>query len=218
MAQDPEIKARLSSAMYRAVERIPAPMLVILTVAAVLAFAAGIFLKFAPAPPQNGNFPAARLMASNGAVADERRLTEVLTGTWGYQSKTLSMGIKLSGPQGGQLFEWVLVRGDLGGARFYARGSYRIQGDVLILQQRDDMGAPRDPGKFSMKYLPMAFENVNLRVSAPENGTAMTWTLPAEEAARMAREFFLLWPDDGAQNTVDMTRTLPWTRVSTAYK
>lgn len=205
---------------------LPLPLVAIILAGFLAVFLAGSVLYFLPAPEANG-FLKQRLRAEK-ATPDALR---DLSGTWVYQSTALSMGLKFAPMKrvvdegSGQdlvagVFEWVAARGDMPKARFYARGSYRIDGDVLILQQRDDMGAPIDRQKPWMAYLPMAMEKINVRMdwvaSADKNGSAikplqMQWVLPKSERDLMMREFFLVWPDQDVG-------PLYWSKVSTAYR
>ncbi len=210
-------KQTLQDTIFKVVGHLPAPMLAILAAAAILAFAAGVFLKVVPAPAiQQADFPPLRLRADKAITIDDA----LLTGTWGYQGQDMSMAIKFSGPQGGQLFEWIVARRDLSSAQFYARGSYRVFNDVIVLQQRDDMGAPYDAERPYLKYLPMAFRDVSLRMRVMDGARALTWMLPADEAARIPREFLLVWPvaKDHGEERVRQDRQLTLSKLSDAYK
>lgn len=81
----------------------------------------------------------------------------VLEGTWVYQTNDFAMSISMKN----QAFEWLVRMSDEPTAVIYARGSYRIVGDVLILGLRGDIG-PFDKIVQKNTYIEMAMENINL--------------------------------------------------------
>lgn len=184
---------------------IPAPLVIILMTAIVLPILAGLYLEFTPRG-QQAPFLALRIKPDSTVQIDPK----ALPGTWIVQESDVSMALKMSD----NLFEWQANRKGFNNSRFFARGSYRVEGDVLIMQQRDDMGAPYDERFPRLKWLPLAFEDINIRLTQSKNSVGlptMIWTVPPSEESLTPHEFFILWRDGEI-------KTMTWVKNSNHYK
>ena len=161
--------------------RIPAPLVIIVLIAAIVAIGAGLVLRQAREGRVAGDdFLTLRLAPG----ADGGTLTEnALVDSWGLQNKVAGIGIRFRNG----VYEWIMARGDLPGVRFYSRGSYRVAGDVLILQPRDDMGMPPEAADGGARYLPLAMTGINTRARIV--GGTLLIAIPATELARQPKEF-----------------------------
>lgn len=148
----------------------PAPLVIILAVAATLAILVGVVLHIA-STPRSVDFLPTRLQANTQVTIDADRMA----GFWAYQDKNIDMTLQLR--NGG--FEWLIAAPQNPYARYYTRGSYRVDGDVLILQQREDFGAPIDLQRLDVKYLPTTLKNINLRVVL--DNSKMQWFAEGDE-------------------------------------
>lgn len=157
--------------------KIPAHLVIIFVVALVVATIFGFVLRFSDAP-QPGDYLVKRVKAE----ASQPALTEaVLRGIWAYQLGDEIFTLKM----GSGAFEIVMRYPGAPSIRYFIRGGYRIEGNVLILQQRKDLGSPLDMENLQVKYYPMEFAALNLYASV--NGRILSWRVPQSENGRLSR-------------------------------
>ncbi len=157
--------------------RIPAALVVIFAVAIAIAALSGLFLKISTENqlPQNVFMPLRLEVDSNTQPIDLKKLQ----GQWIYQNMDYAMSLAIIGDR----FEWIVTFGSIKEAQFYARGNYRIDGNVIILGQRPDLGKPYDESKPWIKFLPMAMKDVNAYIAM--NGKDIVLTIPSSEQAKI---------------------------------
>ncbi len=168
-----EMKAMIATS----IGRIPAALVVIFAVAIAIAALSGLFLKISTENrlPQNVFMPLRLEVDSNTQPIDLKKLQ----GQWIYQNMDYAMSLAIIGDR----FEWIVKFGSIKEAQFYARGNYRIDGNVIILGQRPDLGKPYDESKPWIKFLPMAMKDVNAYIAM--NGKDIVLTIPSSEQAKI---------------------------------
>lgn len=158
--------------LLKSLGRIPAGLTVLIISSLFVASVTGIFMQLTYVEPKPFEFLEQRLQPQEGAAPIN---PYVLEGTWVYQTADFAMSISMKN----QAFEWLVRMSDEPTAVIYARGSYKIVGDVLILGLRGDMGRPFDKIVQSNTYIEMAMQNINLHATVGR--TDMTWTIPVAE-------------------------------------
>ncbi len=153
------------------VGRMPAALIVILAVALVAAVLTGVFLKFAGSGDNRVVYLPQRIEAKSGARTGENQLR----GVWVFQDAQNVSTLRI----GSGVFEMIVWPKGSKYTRYFLRGGYRVAGDVLILQQRKDLGAPVDPQRLELTFMPISFSDVNLRLSF--RGNQMLWSVPKRE-------------------------------------
>lgn len=167
-----EMKAMILSSLGR----IPAALVIIFVVAVTLSLLAGLFLKVSSREKPEQVFMPLRLEASENAPHISLKR---LQGQWVSQSPDYAMSFTFIGDR----FEWIMRFADLKEAQFYARGNFRIDGDVLVIGQRPDLGQPYDPEQPWLKYIPMAMRDLNARISI--DGANLVWSVPTSEQKKI---------------------------------
>ncbi len=180
--------------LKEAASRMPAPLVIILAVSATVAILVGVALELAKPEATNAFLPL-RIAANANVTLDESQMV----GFWGYQDENLQMTLQMR--NGG--FEWLLANPANEYTRYYTRGSYKIEGDVIILQQRDDFGAPVDLQRLDVTYLPSTLRDVNIRVSFENN--KMIWRGEGGEIARLPLQ---------VQNINGLAGNITWSKLS----
>jgi hypothetical protein len=164
-----------------AVGRMPAPLIIILAVSSSVAVLVGVLLHVVT-QKQDVAFLPTRLEVNHDAAIDEQSLA----GFWAYQDKNIDMTLQMR--DGG--FEWLMASPLNPYTRYYTRGSYRVEGDVLILQQREDFGVPIDLQRLDVEYLPSTLQSINMRLSREEN--KMVWDIEETEARLLPMQLKVL--------------------------
>ncbi len=106
---------------------------------------------------------------------------EGMKGVWVHEEDTRLTTLRM----GNGIFEMIVRNSSQPYTRFFVRGGYRLEGNVLIMQVRGDLGAASDPDHLDIKYYPIALERLNLY--AENNGTAMAWHIPSSQATAKKR-------------------------------
>lgn len=157
--------------------RMPTALVVILVMSLCVAMVAGVVVHFASQSRSAAtDFMPLRLEVSSSAtVPDIKRLR----GNWVVQSPAYAMSLTLVDNR----FEWIVRFADIADTQFYARGNFRIEGDVLVLGVRPDLGQPYDAQKPWVKYMPIAMKDLNAQISF--DGDRMVWVIPSAEQGRI---------------------------------
>jgi hypothetical protein len=157
--------------------RMPASLVIILVVATVAALLSGLFLELSSRhKAEQAVFMPQRLESSQAAVAINLK---TLQGQWNVSTGDYAMTLTLVGDR----FEWIVKFGNIPEAQFYARGNYRVDGDVMILGQRPDLGKPYDPAQPWLKYMPIAMKDLNTKFTI--DGKNMMWDVSSSEQERI---------------------------------
>lgn len=168
--------------------KLPAPLVIILTVSALAMVLTGLGLKLAegskPVVSPLERFLPLRLIPDQGMPVLTPAAVE---GIWVSPKGTVSMTLQLRNG----LFEWIIQQPGSDYMRQFVRGAYRIEGNVLILAQRPDMGKPSTNGQI-MDYMPIAMKNLNTKVEFKNN--LMLWRVPQTELDRFNAEVAALFP------------------------
>lgn len=176
--------------------RLPSLLVVILAIAAVLAIGAGLFLK-AEKPRQSENaYLALKIKPQIGRAAINPGF---LNGIWVYEDDTRQASVHF----GNDIFELISwTKGDKYN-RYFIRGGYRVEGDVLILQARKDLGTPYLANHLEVTFSPIDFTGINIHaVLLPQR---MNWSIPKSQMASQPDLPFLKKPE------------VIWTRLPDQY-
>lgn len=187
----PEMMVMLKASLGR----LPTSLVMIFVVAVIVAILSGFILKFAEPVSTTREFLPVRLDAHK-----ELSPTQIkrLQGNWIIRTPEYISTFTIDGEK----FEWIVSFGDIQGIQYYARGNYKLVGDVMILGMRTDLGIPYDTRYPWMKFMPMAMRNLNFYVTT--DGRQLQWIIPDGErkniishAARilsgMTGDTVLLW-------------------------
>lgn len=167
-----EMKVMIASSLGR----IPAFLVVIFMTAVTVSVLSGFFLHLATENKSAREFMPLRIEADqNAAPIDVKKLK----GHWVVQSTSYAMSFTFVQDR----FEWIVIMPEFSGTQFYARGNFRIVGDVLILGVRPDLGKPYDFQKPWIKYMPMAMKDLNLKIH--QEGKSMVWDVPLSEQKKI---------------------------------
>lgn len=164
--------------------RLPWPLVIILMTALLLTVLAGVVMKLAQPQPSNDPLPLRVSVDPTRPALDAAALTGVWTAS-APRGNVMMLRLEKG------LFELMVKPPGNNYNRRFSRGSFRTEGDVLILRQRTDMGKPDMNGE-GIVLLPMGISTINVR--AEENGRLMIWTIPDSERARIDRDVLALFP------------------------
>ena len=163
--------ANAKSMILSSVGRLPTALVVILLVSMAMAAMTGLVLQFSHISEQGTTFMPLRLTpAPNPIPIDSRKIQ----GNWVYQSANYAMVITFIGDR----FEWIIRLGDVQEAQFFARGNFRIEGDVSPA-----LGKPVDPSKPWLKFMPISMKDINTRIKF--EGQKIIWDVPASEQKKI---------------------------------
>jgi hypothetical protein len=179
--------------------KIPAPLIFILVFAAVMAiFIGSLMMVVQNQERSDQEFLAQRLSADENKPALQE---QNLAGIWLHRSDTQISTLRL----GNGLFEWIAKDPTFPNVRTFIRGSYKIQGNILILHQRYDLGVPYDLNRPEITFFPQPFANINLKVEMTDK--IMLWQLVPSEIDQTPREIQDFWRAHQAQG-------LRWMKIS----
>lgn len=169
------------------VGRMPTALVVIfmLSICAALISGAIIHVASQSRPATSGFMPLRLEISSSAPTPDVKRLR----GNWVIRSSNYAMSLTLVDDR----FEWIVRFADIANIQFYARGNFRIEGDVMVLGVRPDLGQPYDVQKPWIKYMPIAMKDVNLRISVDKDH--VVWTIPASEQTRILAQTAAIFND-----------------------
>lgn len=156
--------------------RLPGHLVVIFALSLAVTMLCGIAFKLAAPAPGTESSLALRIKPEEGRQV----LSETaLRGAWVAQGRDSVLTLRL----GNGIFE--IIYKDLGSdtTRYFIRGSYRMEGNVLILQQRKEMGSPFDPANLQIEYYPLELGSLNLYADLSRTG--MAWRIPDREMRRL---------------------------------
>lgn len=188
---------QMKKMVLQSLGKLPTSLVMIMVAAAVTASLAGLAVHFVAANKKPYEFMPQRLEIDTAAPALDENMIQ---GVWFFQDGYHTMTLTLVD----QKFEWVVSLADEGIARFYARGNYRVVGNVLIFGQRPDMGKPFDKKNPHADFLPMQLLSMN--VFATVDRESLKWEVPVSEQGKFAKGSKPLFDGkDGAH--------LVWTRV-----
>lgn len=168
--------ANAKSMILSSVGRLPTALVVILLVSMAMAATTGLVLQFNRTSGHVIEFMPLRLTPTPDSVAIDNRKIQ---GNWVYQTADYAMVLTFIGDR----FEWIIRLADVQEAQFFARGNFRIEGDVMVLGVRTDLGIPVDPSKPWIKFMPMSMRDINTKVTF--DGKKIIWDVPASEQKRI---------------------------------
>jgi hypothetical protein len=188
---------QMSKMLSASVGRIPTQLVVLLVASLLAAVVTGLMMKFEITGSKgDGVFPPVRVSATEGARAVESR---ELNGTWMHQNENSTMTLQFKNG----MFELVVRKGSpqsISNYRYFARGDYRLQGNVLALGQRADLGKPPTPDGTFFEFLPLDLQTINVQLDV--NDRLMLWTLPRSELARQTPSLLSVFPPDTSKPMV----------------
>lgn len=166
----------MKSLLLGSIGRLPASLVVILLMSMAVAVLTGVLLQFTKPIETQADFLPQRIESNVSLTPIEEK---IIQGTWVYQHDKFAMTFSFIGDR----FEWIVALGDIAEVQYYARGNYKISGDVLILATRPDLGVPYDPSKPWLKYIPLAMKNLNAKVKIGKD--SLIWDVPSNEQKRI---------------------------------
>ncbi len=183
------------------VGRLPTPLVIIATVSLLAAVLVGLGLQMATRKePLPVNDPV-RFLPLRLEVDPARQISpEAVNGIWVTPKGELSMTIRFNNG----MFEWIIQPPNSQYQRNFIRGNYRVEGDVLILAQRPDMGKPVVPAGQVLDYLPISMKNINARMQI--GSQMMLWTVPEGEVKLQNPVFTQILPASEAKK-------LAWVKI-----
>jgi hypothetical protein len=165
----------IASGLRASIEKLPGPMVIIIVVALSIAITLGIVMKISTALNKEAKY----LPLTISVDEDKPAISPIqLRGTWLYDDDVQSMSIRF----GVDVFEITQMRKGEKYVRYYVRGGYRTEGNVLILQVREDLGAPFEPTRMELRFIPLEFDKLNVRVELTDK--IMLWRIPPSERAK----------------------------------
>ncbi len=159
--------------------RLPTALVVILLIAMAMAVITGVVMEWNKPAPHVAEFMPLRLTPTDNAPDVD---TRKLQGNWVYQTPDYAMTLTLIGDR----FEWIMLFKEIQEAQYFARGNFRIVGDVMVLGIRPDLGKPVDPSKPWMKYMPISMKDLNTRVAFSDK--KIIWDIPVAEQKKIAAQ------------------------------
>lgn len=170
------IFANAKSMLLSSVGRLPTALVVILLVSLTMAALTGVVLQLNKTSDQTIEFMPLRLTPTPDAIPVDNRKIQ---GSWVYQTPEYAMILTLVGDR----FEWIIQFKEIREAQFFARGNFRVVGDVMILGVRSDLGVPFDVTKPWIKYMPISMRDFNTKFSL--EGKQIIWNAPVSEQRKI---------------------------------
>jgi len=189
--KNPDAQDSYASIVHRLIllslGRIPTGLVVVFLGSLGLSVMVGVILQLSQPTPKAKEFMPYRLDISTPTPPlDIGRLK----GTWVYQSTDFAMTLTMIGNK----FEWIAIFKEVPEVQYYARGNFRVDGDVMVLGVRTDMGKPYDPNKPWVKFIPIAMKDVNVRVLF--QGANLVWDIPLSEQRRIISQTAQIFLDN----------------------
>ena len=182
----------------QSVGKLPAHLVILFVAALVAAVAAGIFIRVESAGRDAGNGYLVRRLDIDASQPQIN--PQALRGIWAIETPNFIATLKI----GKDSFEYLAREKNTALNRFFIRGGYRTEGDLLIMQSRTDLGSPLDPQHLEYRYAPIAFRDINIHVSL-KDGT-MVWNTPEKEKTR------IFVPDPAWKEALDSP--MPWVKIA----
>lgn len=176
--------------------RLPTGLVVLLTIALTTAVVSGFAMEIFKPDKTSREFMPLRL--ERASMVDQINKNQ-LQGNWIISTPDYAMSMTFIKDR----FEWQVKFSDIKDAQFYARGNFRVAGDVIILGIRTDLGMPYDPKTPWLKYLPISFKDLNAHVIL--EGKSMVWDVPTTEQDLIKGQVKRIFLNDRAGN-------LQWTK------
>ncbi len=178
--------------------RLPAHLVVIFFVALTLAVLIGVAMQFAARREISKD---AYLQSRLAPQSDKPVVTEEqIRGVWLYKSGERIATLRV----GNGIFEVITYINNGSVSRSFLRGGYRIEGNMLVMQTRKDLGTPIDPNHYEYKFYPLAVETISLY--AETDGRIMEWQTPASERQRLDN------PEEATQ--IIFGAKMPWVKIA----
>lgn len=171
-----DLFANAKSMILISIGRLPTALVVILLVSMAMAAMTGLVLQLNKASDHVIEFMPLRLTPTPDSIPIDNRKIQ---GNWVYQTADYAMVLTFIGDR----FEWIIRLADVQEAQFFARGNFRIEGDVMVLGVRTDLGIPVDPSKPWIKFMPMSMRDINTKVTF--DGKKIIWDVPTSEQKRI---------------------------------
>lgn len=168
---------------------IPQPLIWLIIFALGLSLSVGVMISFAKSRDAKiQSVPLVRLQPTEMyAKFNQDQLRSYFSGVWYHESYIAKMSLSMVDDK----FELIIAPASVSGVRYFVRGSFIVDGDVLILEKRNDLGYSFDPDKRWLRYIPISMNNVNIRYELKQRD--MIWSISDEEGKYIrggAHEFF----------------------------
>ncbi len=184
----------IQAMLLASIGRMPGFLVILIVLSLTLSVLAGLALKIVEDQKTAAKeFMPLRIEATENAPQIDPKKIQ---GQWIVQTPDYAMSFSFIGDR----FEWMVRFARIQEAQFYARGNFRIEGDVVVLAQRPDLGLPYDSTQPWLKFLPMAIKNINIRI-ALENGRLL-WDVPASEQTKIKSHVAMIFDGNKAGHFV----------------
>lgn len=168
--------------------RIPAGLAIITVMAVTLSLVAGAALQYAKGKALAYDPLAPRLLPDASQTIDP----QLLEGEWVTQYGRYAMSWQVVGNR----FEWSMRHKDEPLIVYFCRGDWKLVNNVMVIEQRADMGYPEDPKNLNVRYIPIPMKNMQFFVQS--NGVKAQWTIPGTEYSRISGGLFRFFSTDGS--------------------
>lgn len=175
--------------------RIPAGLVIITVLAITLSLVAGAALQYAKEKASTYDPLLTRIKPGTEQTIDAKQFE----GEW----VTNHNGVAMSWQVVGNRFEWSMRRKSEKLIVYFCRGNWRLVNDVMIIEQRADMGYPEDPDNLNIRYIPIPMKNMQFYVHP--KGNKVQWVIPASEYAQISGGLFRFFGSDS-------TTVLDWSK------
>lgn len=157
--------------LFSSLGKIPTGLVLILVAAMLLSILSGLVLKYAANPDKRYKDIGVTLSANPDINPD----VKLLQGVWVTSNDQYAMSLSITRDK----YEWIVKSISYGSTRFFSRGIIKTQGDIIVLEQRNDMGYPLDRDRLWVTYLPMSVKNMNARFDVSKK--KMVWIVPQSQ-------------------------------------
>lgn len=173
---DPSNPFHLIKVMVGSVGRIPAGLVLLFALALSVAALSGLAMKFAQKEHVMGKTELR--LTPEDAAGNMSVDPQAVAGIWVGATTNYVMSLSLAGDR----FEWIVQNINTPYVHYFARGRWKLKGNVLVLKQQKDLGYPFDADNPEIRFMPIPMDNIELFVALGGNtGKQMTWTIPSSE-------------------------------------
>lgn len=167
------------------VGKLPTPLVLIFVLSLALSVLASALLLLARPKAHPYEYLPLRLTPrAESVIFSAKRLQ----GTWKARVSKYPMTLQFKD----SMFEWVVQEDGEPNLRYFARGNFKLEQDILILAQRPDIGRPYDPKNRYLVYLPLSLKNINVYSTLQKD--ALSFSVPQEERKILSSQFLRFLP------------------------
>lgn len=169
------MKGGSNNYFIRYVSRVPSALWWIVLIAALVAVISGGVVYITKKHASNREEPIFRLSTNRDVSIG----LQLLQGTWLKSTPQYWMYFKIDKDQ----YEWVVQFSETASLRYFSRGKIKIANDIMVLEQRGDLGFPVDRERLYINYMPITLRTMNVRLSL--GNQSMMWEMEPLESRRI---------------------------------